>query len=903
MDKPCFKFIIILLTALLCFACNSQKQVEVDVNLRVNLDGDPAAGAQVSVDGVETGTTDNLGRFSTRLKRLPGQQVSLMVDTRADGYRIEPWRHAFVTKLVSNTTQQHDFDVDLENEKYVTVTVLAGDEPLAGVSIRIQDKFQGQTDANGEYTYTYSTAPRKGFKVKAGKKGYRTWKKTLRLKPGHKYDIALRKYAPKPKPKVAKTRPAPAQTVRAAVTPAPVQKTRPETRPKANVYHATVAIEALTEAYGVTRGIAGAVVVIDGRKVGKTKTDGRYTYVYKGRAGQKARIQLTVPGHIPAKWETAVSLKGRRTLRHYFYPANPKPIKVGMYGYVNNSPEKDLTGVMQAVETSVADNLFRHKSFARIDKPRLREMLLRHTLDMETLSTQGWQHTGLIKSVDLMVSGSVTKGDSGYTIESTVITAAGKILLSQINTARRSQDIPRTAKVIAGSIVDQFPFEGAIAAIDDDGYRINLGQHNYKIRRGNAFRYLTARTDAGGRIKGYREEGKLRIVKTGADASWADIVALNDGRQLKVGDKVVRQIYLDEEREAAKATVTIGANARNGANTTPLWGVNVYLNNSWVGTTRANGKVSVPVSLYDEHALLLSRHGFQPVTTTLSVDADRQHKAFVLDMANALFKIESEPSRADVYVDGVKIGQTPLVDGELVNFGFRKVRLSVGGDYRDWQKVIEFNKPELDFSGANKVVFLKDDYKIGQTAEQNSRIDAAIQAYSRIERNNPDYSDARHRLAQIYMDDKKDYDNAIGEFEKVLALPENQQIIYKQFAVTYTNLGHAYYEKGNKLVWSDKRAAAQSFAKAIAKLKIARQNTRFFPTAAYSEAVHDTYYYTAIAYHKLYLVTKKASLIAAANQAWREYFDFFPKQLEGQHSFESIRSAARKYWSQIKDMG
>ena len=45
------------------------------------------------------------------------------------------------------------------------------------------------------------------------------------------------------------------------------------------------------------------------------------------------------------------------------------------------------------------------------------------------------------------------------------------------------------------------------------------------------------------------------------------------------------------------------------------------------------------------------------------------------------------------------------------------------------------------------------------------------------------------------MDEKKDYDMAIREFENVLSLPENQQIIYKQFAITYTNLGHAYYHK------------------------------------------------------------------------------------------------------------
>jgi len=226
----------------------------------------------------------------------------------------------------------------------------------------------------------------------------------------------------------------------------------------------------------------------------------------------------------------------------------------------------------------------------------------------------------------------------------------------------------------------------------------------------------------------------------------------------------------------------------------------------------------------------------------------------------------------------------------------------VGGDYRDWEEVLEFNEATLERTGENKIVFVKDYMKIGKMAEQNGNIDAAIHAYASTEKGHPDYSDARHRLGQLYLDEKNDYDAAIREFENVLSLPENQQIIYKQFAVTYTNLGHAYYEKGNQLIQKDKRAAAQNLARAVEKLKIAKQNERFFPTRHYDEAVHDTYYYRAISYHKLFLITKKRSLLGKANLAWREYFDFFPKKLEGKSSFVKCRNAARRYWAQIKDL-
>ena len=122
-----------------------------------------------------------------------------------------------------------------------------------------------------------------------------------------------------------------------------------------------------------------------------------------------------------------------------------------------------------------------------------------------------------------------------------------------------------------------------------------------------------------------------------------------------------------------------------------------------------------------------------------------------------------------------------------------------------------------------------------------------------------------------------------------------------QFAVMFVNLGHACYERGSQLANRDRDAAGQSLSKAIQNLQTARQNMRFFPTLRYEEAVHDTYYYTALSYHKLYLVTKKASLLDSANNAWRDYFDFFPAKLEGNAAFEQSRQAARKYWDQIRD--
>ena len=901
MDRHTIKWMMIILISFFLLACGAEKQTEIYVEVSAALDGKPVSQAKVLIDGIELGTTDGNGYFSKRIKKQPGAEVEVAVSKEIAGYRIEPWKDTFVVKLPKQgAVDTYPFRVDLNGTKYFTVYVTHGDAPLSGADIGINGQTVAKTDENGEYVHTYTQVSKRGMKLSVRKKGYEPYQKTVRVDPGELLEVAIAKQKvqvvqPKPAPVPAKK----VEVVKKAAPAATVAAVKKKPRPKTQ--KAALLVVTNFDAYGLTKPISGISVRINDKQVGKTNAKGSFTYTHRG-APTKVKLTLTAPGYIPETWETTTTLSGRQRIQRYFYPAAPKPIKMGVYGYVNNSPETDLSLMIEQIEDEVANNFKRFASFRTVAKKRLRDSMLATGLDMETAATKGWQNTPLIRLVDMVILGSVSKGDSGFTIETSVLTSDGNMMLSQISRARSAKEIKKTANVIVNNIMAQFPFEGTIASVDDDGYRINLGQYDYKIRRGSEFRYMAANLDPTGRVKGFREAGTLRVIKTDEASSWAEVANISEGEEIKIGDKVVRLAYLEEEREATKDSFILSAQGGFPPEQKPLWGVNVYLDNTWVGTTGSNGKVEVPVRLYEEYNLLLTRHGYQQVRDTLSVDASKQVKGYFFEVANAAFNVESEPTGGDVYVDGVKIGQTPMLDGKLVNFGFRKVRLAIGGEYRDWEKVIEFNNSEVNLTGSNKVVFLKDWMKIGRNAEASGNYDAAIQAYVSTERENPDYSAARNRLAQLYMDEKNDYDAAIREFENVLSLPENRQVIYKQYAVTYTNLGHAYYEKGNEQVLKDKRAAAGNFAKAVQKLKIAKQNTRFFPNSQFDEAVHDTYYYLAISYHKLYLITKKSSILYNAKLAWREYFDFFPKNLESNSGFVKMRNSARKYYSQIKDL-
>jgi tetratricopeptide (TPR) repeat protein len=433
----------------------------------------------------------------------------------------------------------------------------------------------------------------------------------------------------------------------------------------------------------------------------------------------------------------------------------------------------------------------------------------------------------------------------------------------------------------------------------EDRPRINLGKSSYKIGRGMEFGVMTPRLDEAGKVSGYREVGRLKVKKTDDAQSITEVEDLKKGEKISLGDRVVRLVVREDE-DQEKTTVILATKGGVPPDVAPLAGVNIYMNEEWVSTTGADGRAEVPVRLGKKYDLVLYRHGYQQTGDKLKVEKSKEVKEYTLAVNNAVFKIDSRPSSADVFVDGDKIGRTPLLEGKPVTLGFHTVRIAVGGDYRDWEEVIEFASKTEDRTGGKAVVLHKDFLKIGEKAEQKGDIDGAIAAYQSAEKGHPDYSESHHRLATIYLDEKSDYDGAIREFENVLSLPENQQLVFKQFAVAFTNLGHAYYEKGNAQVATDKQGAAQNFAKALQNLQKARQNTRFFPTIRYDEAVHDTYYYTALSYHKLYLITKKTTVLNDANAAWREYFDFFPKKLEGNTVYEQSRQAAQKYWDQIR---
>ncbi len=857
MMKHAIRTVLVMFAAFLLFSCSGEN---LEVKVKARLDGEPAAQAKVTVDNEEQGLTGTDGIFSKILKKKPGVEIEIVVSKEMPGYRIEPWKGKFVMKLPkSGTVDVYAFDADLAATRYVTVTATEKGAPVADAIVRVAGKEVGKTDAQGVYVYEYKTLPKSGADLTVTKSGYATWRKKGKLEPGEKLEAALSK-------------------------------------------RAVVTINTLMEEYGQSNGIPGIVVNINNKEIGNTDAKGVLIYKYDGETGKKVSLTLSAPGYIPETWKTSIVLGGEVTIHHYFYPITPRPIRAGIYRFVSNTPNADLKEVLNQTEASLAAQLFKYSCFREVPSQALQAEMKQAKLSIEKIATKGWHDTPLKKTVDMIILGSVAKDEKGLLIETKFHTSGGKLILSHIARAKSIGDLNSAAKETASAVLERFPFEGTVVSSEGERYRINLGKSGYRITKGTDFTLMAPRLAETGKVSGYRETGRLKVKKAEESASWTEIEELKRDEKITIGDRVVRRVYREGEEEAGRNTFILSAKGGLPPDASPLAAVNIYVNDEWLGSTGADGKAEVPVRLNKSFTLMLYRHGYQQVTERLKIEKSKDVKEFVLAVNNAIFKIDSEPSSAGVFVDGEKIGQTPILDGKPVSLGFHTVKVSVGGDFRDWEEVVEFSRKEEDRTGDRKILLPKDYLKIGQRAQQKGDVEGAVQAYRGAEKGHPDYSEAHHRLAQIYLDEKGDYDAATREFENVLSLPENQQLIYKQFSVAFMNLGHAYYEKGNALVQKDKEAAAQNFAKAIQNLQIAKQNTRFYPTVHYDEAVHDTYYYTALSYHKLYLITRKNNLLNNANLAWREYFDFFPRKLEGNGAFEKTKEGAQKYWDQIKSL-
>src|SRR5207249_1460531 len=343
-------------------------------------------------------------------------------------------------------------------------------------------------------------------------------------------------------------------------------------------------------------------------------------------------------------------LEGQVNLQRYFYPTTPKPIRIGLYRVVGNTPGVDLKEVAAQAEQALTTQLFKFPAFREVPAERLQAEVNQRKLSIERITTKGWQDRRLRASVDMIVLGSVAKDDGGYLVEVKFHTANGKIIFSEIARARSAGGINGAVRDIASNVIERFPLEGTVIGAEGDRYRINIGR-NWRIGRGTEFTLTTPTFAEGGKVAGYRETGRMEVRRGEDTSSLAEVATLKEGAKVQIGDRVVRRTGREGDEGDQRTDLLLTAKGGVGTDANALPGTSVYLNGEWAGATGTNGQAEVPLRLGRNYTLTLYRHGYQQLTDKVRVGKSGEAREFLLAANNVLFKVDSAPSSATVYID------------------------------------------------------------------------------------------------------------------------------------------------------------------------------------------------------------------------------------------------------------
>jgi tetratricopeptide (TPR) repeat protein len=600
--------------------------------------------------------------------------------------------------------------------------------------------------------------------------------------------------------------------------------------------------------------VPGAEVSLGDKVIGKTDAAGTLRYQ---APDNDATLSVAKDDFLPHPATAKARARNAGQVVISLVPREALVYRIALLPPKSGSPgDAEVESALPDIEDKLSDHLFSHACYQKAENVK--------TADAVVSVLASREGSGLLLSVKVAAAGPKGRPFGGFA-------ESGK--LSRINPL---------AEAVAAKIVEVFPFEGFVLSFEEDRVITSLGSGKGRgVKKGDG----VALYHWDGAIPPkVAPLGKATVRKVDPEFSR---VELQKGAQMPVvGDRVV---LLPRAAEAAfDSAVVFTVKAGRAGAERPFADVNVYRDGLWVGVTSATGEIRVPASSSEKHTFLFVKGGIKPYQEQIAAGSSTEPKTILLPQALSRLKLESQPSGARVSVDDEEVGTTPLETDVLM--GFHRVKVEAGEDWRAYDKVMEFNSPDEDYTGSRRITLQKDVLTQSEALVQKGDVDGAIGILTQVKPGHPDYSAAHHRLAGLYLDEKKEPARAIQEYEKVLELPENRELVNKRFAVTFLNLGRAYYLLGT----------ADSYQKAVDELVIARNNKRFFPRDQYDQATHDTLYFLALSSQKLYHLRKDEGLLQETSTRWKEYFDFFPASLRDDNEVKQARASAEQYYEEIK---
>ena len=802
--------------------------------------GAPLAGVSVDVDGQNKGVTNDEGKLQVALVGPdPGSELAIKASLERPGVRFSPVEQkVIVRRYEAAKPETLRLPVALTMEAVEATSEIAIESsgmPLAGAEVKLDGKKVGVSDEAGLVKVQLAPQLSRQGKLAVSLKGYEDYSDDATLAGGARVSVALNKRG------------------------------------------ANAVVRVVQEKLGRWAGVEGAEVSVDGQRAGKTDASGAVRVVAPAK---DARVEVRKSGWQPEPAKGRLPAGQAAEITVALAPSTAPTYRVAILPPTSAViGDKEVDDLLPEIEERLTDFMFAHPVFERVDPEAFQKAMKASKLTPQKIVDKGWDGTALSPLADVVVTTVASKAEGDLVLSIRAVSVKGKTIAGLAETGKATK-VRLVCEQATDKILEAFPFEGHVVEAQDGKLVTTLGTGGDRaIKRGG---HMAVYRLAPGKGKGValNELGRGKV-KTLADTrSELEVAA---AVKAQVGDKVA---WIPPDTAAAMdgaVTFTVKA-GKEGVEKT-MSDVTVYRNGVWVGTTNTTGELKVPVPTGQKVSFIFVRGGIPAHVETLKIERGQDRASVLMPAALTRLKIDSDPAGARVSIDGEEMGVTPMETD--VFMGFHRVKVDAGGDWRSFDKVLELVSLEENLTGDKKVVLVKDVLKESEMRMARGDVDGAISVLERVDKDHPDFSQAHHRLAGLYLDEKKDADRAIQEFETVLSLPENRELVNKKFAVTFLNLGRAYY-------------LSKGYDKAICQLTVARDNKRFFPRDAHDRATHDTLYYLALSSHKLYHAQRSERVLQETAARWKDYFDFFPESLKEDEEVRTARAGSEQFYEEIK---
>ncbi|MBM4250856.1 MAG: PEGA domain-containing protein [Deltaproteobacteria bacterium] len=637
----------------------------------------------------------------------------------------------------------------------------------------------------------------------------------------------------------------------------------------------TLDVYAVTESYGHVYGLEDVEVHVRGKLVGNTDRFGRLSYVFKGKGEELVPVGLKPESYIPEQFETDFVASDQMTLVKYFAPLEPPAARISLLNLVvsgganRRDLSKRLTEINRLLDTSVRKHIFGSMAFKEVPLEQIEQRAKKIGTDIRTVAKRGWKNTDLNAMMDAVIQPNLMIGPKPV-LELMVINSDGKTIAAAKEEIVSIDDLNAVDKNIAkmAERIDRvFPFEGAVLKRDGDRVVINLGRtQGFGIKPGDQFDLYGTQAEKLGRRQSFGRIGTLTVRSVQDDSAICGINQVLPRATVGRGDLVKLRGRKNSEDRTAEIRVFEG----RGNTAHAVSQANVYLNDEWIGSTDAEGRLVLPQTGSGE--LKIVKIGFSEHHGVLSANG-KNSSNIVMQRLSAILKVDSKPSKATVKIDGNVVGVTPLVTPITVHSGFIKLELEGVPGYRGYKTVLELDQGALELVGEESIVLDPDLRSIALDLLKSGKPEEAIDRLNQVKPDHTDYLMARHEIGEIYLNQLDQPAKAAAAFGQVTASEAVKQFNDKRFVPSHINEGIALFATGEKLALENPEAARAHYQKALEVLDRVMPFLRFVAAKDYPQAVHNVDYHRALSRHRLWTVTQDPKLLVETVRGWRNYLE------------------------------